>query len=122
MRSAVLACAAVVLGLCAAPASSSPFKGADDYYYVRDRAKTVERFAPDEIQSQPQKFEGELLEVRGLISAIAGSDAQTTLLIDANNGTPPVLITLAPDQKVTNWPFLDVGTSIRALCKVVQAG
>jgi len=123
MRNAVFTCLAVLLlGLPARQALSSPSRQADDYFKVRDQAQVVETVAYDEVQTQPQKFDGKLVEVCGIITAIAGSDSQTTLLVEGAPGAPPTPLVLPADKRLTSWPFLDVGISFRALCRVVTMG
>lgn len=124
MRRALFASLAVlVLSFPARQAFSSPYRQANDYFQVRDVAlaqdQLLETFASDEVQTQPQKFDHKLIEVRGIISAIAGSESQTTLLIEGAPGNPPIQVLLPAGKKVASWPFLDVGISFRALCKVV---
>ncbi|HTE20917.1 MAG TPA: lytic transglycosylase domain-containing protein [Armatimonadota bacterium] len=121
MKSALLACAAVLLvSAPARPAQSSEYPQADRYYQVRDQSvQVVTTFTADEVQMQPQRFAGKLLEVRGLINAVAGSDTQTTLLISTSEGVAPTMVSLPPGKGPTSWPFLDVGIGIRALCRVV---
>lgn len=113
---------ALMLSLGALPAHSAPVRQADDYFKVRDRAKIVSVASAEEIQTHPDQFAGKLVEVRGLINAIAGSDSQTTLLIQTAEGGTPTMITLPPDKRTADWPFLDVGIGIRALCQVVKIG
>jgi len=113
---------AVLLAVGAVPSWSAPIRQADDYFKVRDRAKIASAVSTEEIQTHPDQFAGKLVEVRGLINAIAGSDSQTTLLIQTAEGGVPTMITLPPDKRPTDWPFLDVGIGIRALCQVVKIG
>jgi len=123
MRNAVFTCLAVLLlGIPARQALSSPSRQADDYFKVRDQAQVLDTAAYDEVQTQPQKFDGKLIEVRGIITAIAGSDSQTTLLVEGAPGAAPTPLVLPADKRLTNWPFLDVGISFRALCRVVTTG
>jgi hypothetical protein len=113
---------ATLLFVGALPAQSAPVRQADDYFKVRDRAKIVSTVTAEEVQTHPDQFVGKLVEVRGLINAIAGSDSQTTLLIQTAEGGVPTMITLPPDKRTADWPFLDVGIGIRALCQVVKIG
>jgi hypothetical protein len=117
IRPVILACAATLL--LGGPAWSSPFKQADAYYEVRSRAQLIERFTYAEVQTQPEKFAGKLVEVRGVISGIAVSDTQSTLVIASGEGMPSFTVALPPDRDVSSWPFLTIGASIRALCRVV---
>jgi hypothetical protein len=120
MRFALVICAAAaLLGAPAPPAHSSPYKGANAYFYVRDKAQLVESYTPEEVQTQPAKFAGRLVEVRGVVTAVAGSENQTTLLLEAGENGPAVPVSLPPDKGPAEWSFLDVGSSIRALCQVV---
>jgi soluble lytic murein transglycosylase-like protein len=121
MRVALVAPLAVLtLGLAVHPAFSSPYKQADAYFEVRDRAtQVVDHFASEELQTQPQKFAGKLVEVRGMINAVAGSETQTTLLVGGTEGTQPIAVTLPPGKPLADWPGLDVGMSVRLLCHVV---
>jgi len=102
-----------------AAAKPSPHPQADTYYQLRDHAQVLVSFSMEEVQTNPQSFAGKLLESRGIISATAGSDAHTTLLITASEGGQAIAVVLPPDKKLTDWPFLDVGTSVRVLAKVV---
>jgi soluble lytic murein transglycosylase-like protein len=123
MRSAVLACAiAVSLSLAAHPAHAATVSGfAKNYFAIRDRAtKVVTNLDSTEVQSHADHFAGTLVELKGVITAVAGSDAQTNVLI-AGTGSDSAsnLVALPPDHKLTDWPFLDVGTYVRVLCRVV---
>src|SRR4028119_2475371 len=102
MKSALLACAALLLvSAPARPAFSSEYKQADVYYKLRDQAvQVVTTFTADEVNMQPQKFAGKLLEVRGLISAVAGSDTQTTLLISNADAHPPTTVPSQPAHRL----------------------
>lgn len=113
---------ALALSMSVLPAHSAPTRLAEDYFKVRDRAKIVSLASAEEVQTHPDQFAGKLVEVRGLINAIAGSDSQTTLLIQTAEGGVPTMITLPPDKRPSDWPFLDVGIGIRALCQVVKIG
>lgn len=113
---------AIMLLLGVNPAHSAAVRQADDYFKVRDRAKIVSLASAEEVQTHPDQFAGKLVEVRGLINAIAGSDSQTTLLIQTGEGGAPTMISLPPDKRPADWPFLDVGIGIRALCQVVKIG
>lgn len=120
MRSVLLA--SLTLALAVLPARgvlSSPYKQADEYFGVRDRALLAETIKAEEIQTQPDKFTGRLVEVRGIIKAMAGSSAQTTLLVEAAEGTEPVAVVLPADRKPAAWTFIDVGAGVRLLCRVV---
>jgi hypothetical protein len=101
----------------AVPALSSPYKQANQYFQVRDRAQVSDRFSIDEAQTNPQLYAGKLVEVKGVIKAVAGSEALTTLLIEGGQTT--YTVSLPPGKKLASWPFLDVNTTIRALCQVV---
>lgn len=120
MRNAIFGCLVVLsLGIPARQAHSSPYKQADAYYEVRDRAQLAESFTPEEIQTQPKKFEGKLIEVRGIINATVGSDAQTTIMLEGTPDAQGLVITLPAGKRMSSWTFLDVGISFRGLCKVV---
>ena len=110
---------ALLLAVSAVPAWSSTHPQADEYYKVRDRAKLA-TFTSVEVQVHPDQFVGKLVEVRGLVNAIAGSDSQTTLLIETQGAPAPTQVSLPPDKRLTDYPFLDVGTGVRALCQVVK--
>ncbi|MFN3653628.1 MAG: lytic transglycosylase domain-containing protein [Armatimonadota bacterium] len=111
--------AALLLGASAA-AWSSPYKLADAYFELRDRAQVVVDFSEGEVQTQPQQFEGKLLEVRGLISAVVDSGSQLTLLIQPPApGSPAMTVLVNSEKKPAGTEFLDVRNTIRALCRVV---
>jgi soluble lytic murein transglycosylase-like protein len=119
MRSAFLAAAlALTLGAAAQAAAKSPYPQANTYFDVRDRAHVIENFSPELLQADLPKLAGKLIEIRGMVSAIAGAEGQTTVLLEtAANG--PMMVGLPPDKRLEDYAFLDVGTSIRALCKAV---
>lgn len=120
MRSAVFACALALL--VSAPAGASAFKQADRYFEVRDRAQAVlESFAPEEVQTQPGKFAGKLLELRGAVSGVFDSSTQGSLILQPASG-PSITILLPPGKRLTDFPILDVGNSVRLLCRVATAG
>lgn len=113
---------ALLLSLGTLPARSAANRPADEYFKIRDRAKIVNPATTDLIQTHPDQFVGKLVEVRGVINAISGSDSQTALLIQVTENTAPTMVYLPPDKRLSDWTFLDVGTGIRALCQVVKIG
>ncbi len=100
---------------------SSPYPQADAYYTVRDKAASVENlilnFTPQQVQTQPAMFAGKVLEVKGVINAIAGTDVRATVLVDMGGQTVPVY--LPPDRPLSKWTTLDVGVAVRFLCHVM---
>lgn len=89
---------------------------------VRNQASVVTRFLADEVPTFPDQFAGKLLEIRGQIDAIVGDTGQSTLLISETEQGVPLLVKLPPGKHPADWPFLDVGIRIRALCQVVKSG
>jgi len=123
MRSVVLASLATLLLTTASlPALAANNAQGEEYFKVRERAQVVTMFTSEQVQTQPDLFIGKLVEVRGTISAIAGSDSQTTLLIATAGGGSPTMVMLPPDKRVSDWPFLDVGIGVRLLCQIVKIG
>jgi soluble lytic murein transglycosylase-like protein len=120
MRFAYLASAALVLGVLASPVLAAPTRHAGKYLQVRDRAQLASSYTLDDIQTKPQKFNGLLLEVKGVITGIAESSARTTLLLDRGDGASALSVVLPPDMKVAEWPFLQAGTPVRVLCRVIM--
>lgn len=120
---ALLSASAALLAAAPQVAWSSPYPGADGYYQVYDRARDLGTllgsYTMDEIQNQPKQLEGKLVEVRGMINAIAGSDSHTTVMVETNNATSSVMVSLPADKRLTDFPILDVGTQVRMLCRVV---
>lgn len=106
----------------AVPAFSANNAQGEAYFKVRERGEVVTSFTSEQVQTQPELFAGKLLEVRGTISAIAGSDSQTTLLIAPPGGGSPTMVMLPPEKRIADWPFLDVGISVRLLCQIVKIG
>lgn len=106
----------------ALPAHAANNAQGEDYFKIRERAQVVTSFTSEQVQTQPDLFTGKLLEVRGTVSAIAGSDSQTTLLIATSAGGSPTMVMLPPDKRLSDWPFLDVGIGVRMLCQIVKIG
>lgn len=99
---------------------ASPHPQADSYFKVRDQGQVLASFSLLDVQANPQSFAGKLLEVRGLITATIDADGHTTLLIGSGDaGGESVPVALPPGRLATDWPFLDVGTMVRILSKVV---
>ncbi|MGV3721111.1 MAG: lytic transglycosylase domain-containing protein [Actinomycetota bacterium] len=111
----------LLLSTAAMPAFAANAQG-EEYFKVRERAQVVTSFTSEQVQTQPDLFVGKLLEVRGTVSAIAGSDSQTTLLIATPAGGSPTMVMLPPDKRLSDWPFLDVGIGVRMLCQIVKIG
>ncbi len=107
---------ALLAGLLASPAAAGPYPAADAYFEVRDRAQVIERAEQHLIQTQPAAFEGKLVEVHGVISAIIKADRTLISLTGPNGGTQVML-------KGEGLPHpgvsLDVGAALRTLCRVV---
>jgi soluble lytic murein transglycosylase-like protein len=122
MRAALFACvAALLMGVSAPSAHSSPYKQANLYFEVRDHAlQVVDRFTEQEIQTQAHQFEGKLLEVKGKISAVSRSESSGTLLIHQAEGAGTTVVAVPEEPLRANGSFLLVDASIRALCKVVR--
>jgi soluble lytic murein transglycosylase-like protein len=122
MKSAILTCVtALLLAGPVLAAGSTATRQAEQYYKVRDKAlHLVETFTQDEVQTQPQKFASQLLETRGTIIAVAGSENNTSLLLDTG-GTAPLMIAFPPNRRREDLPFLDVAVRVRTLCRVVTA-
>lgn len=117
MRSVLAACALATL-LAAVPASASAYPQADRYFEVRDRAhQVVDAFTMEEVQTQAQKFAAKLLEVRGAVTGVFDSSTQGSLILQPQNG-PSLTISLPAGKRLTDWPLLDVGNSVRLLCRV----
>jgi soluble lytic murein transglycosylase-like protein len=115
--SLALACLAA-LGV--RPAAAGQFPNADRYFELRDRAVAiVESLSADELQTQPHKFENKLIEIRGEVTGVSGSSTHGNFLITPANG-PAVGISLPPGQGLDRWPVLDVGNTLRVLCRVVR--
>lgn len=119
MKSVLTACTLALL-LVAAPARASAFKQADQYFEVRDRAQLVETYTLQEVQTDAQRFAGKLLEIRGAVTGVFESSTGGSLIVQPTNGASLTLV--LPLGKLTEWPFLDVGNSVRMLCKVVPSG
>ena len=109
-------------GFATAPARKpSLHPQADVYFQERDRGDVVTEFAMTELQTRAKLYEGRLLEVRGLVSAAAGSDTRTTLLVARSAEGDQVPVVLPPDRRLEDWPFLDVGATVRFLCRAVTS-
>jgi soluble lytic murein transglycosylase-like protein len=121
MKAFLVACAAAAsVALTALPAASSPYAQANKYFGVRDRAQMADGFSANDIQNRPDLFTGKLLELRGPITAIVGSDAVTTVLIGGSEvSSAATTFSLPPKVKLDDWPFLRVGSNVRVLCQVV---
>ncbi len=116
----VLTAAVLLAAMPVAADKASPHPQADAYFKVRDQGQVLPEFSILEVQTQPQAFAGKLLEVRGLITATIDADGHTTLLIGSGEaGAESVAVALPPGKALTDWPFLDVGTTVRLLSKVV---
>jgi hypothetical protein len=113
---AVLGCAAAVQ---AAPAPRGSTEAAREYFGSRGRAEAIDGSARDDIRAEPEKFDGRLLEVRGLVAGIAGSESARWVVVETQEGA----LTLSPPsgKDLSRWSFVDVGARIRALCRVVVA-
>lgn len=119
----ILTLAVLVAAGPVAAAKPSPHPQADTYFQLRDQAQVLVTFDPQEVQRNPLGFNGKLLEVRGYISAAVGADAHTTLLISGNDSSQPIQVALPPQKTLADWSFLDVGSTVRVLAKVVtEAG
>lgn len=95
---------------------------AEEYFKVRESAKVITGVPLEELQTMPESFTGKLVEIRGRIEALAGTDRQAAVLLSVDGQLKPVLVTSPPDKRPSDWPFLDVGISIRVLCQVVRIG
>lgn len=116
-----LFCTAGLAGLLlCGPAIASPYPIANEYFKVRDAAKIVQSFSHDDVVLRPQRFEGCLLEVRGMIVGLAGADDQLTLLLKQGDNLPPVAAVAPPSAVRAQWPFLQPDNRVRLLCKVAQ--
>lgn len=121
MRS-VLATSVLALLLTVGPASASAFPQADKYFGVRDRAQQiVESVSLEEVQTQASKFAGKLIELRGAVTGVFDSSTQGSLILQPVNG-PAITLALPAGKRVEEWPLLDVGNSVRLLCRVVPSG
>jgi len=99
-------------------AASSP--AAEKYFGVRDRALAVVTiFTLEEVQTQPHKYEGKLLELRGMVTGVSGSSTHGSFLVTPAEG-PALSVALPTGQGLESFPILDVGVTLRALCKVAR--
>jgi soluble lytic murein transglycosylase-like protein len=123
MRFALLASVVVLsFGAACRPVAASPYKQANEYYKVRDRARIQENVPAEELQLQPLNFAGKLVEVRGLISALLeGTDGSATLLLQSKNveSAPAYTVVVPTGTQLSQWSFMEVGSSVRVLCRVV---
>jgi hypothetical protein len=113
--------ACLLLLLLAANGLAAASPRAEAYFRVRARAKIARGLDVEAVRTRPDQFAGKLVEVRGSITTMSEKDGIATLLIKTGAALP-VLLALPPDKKPADWPFLDVGIGIRALCHVVKAG
>ena len=122
---AVLSTAAAFLAVAPQAAWSVPSPAAEAYYQVYDRARDLGTLLPtfsmDEVRNQPQQLQGKLVEVRGMINAIAGSDAHITIMVEGAPGGASPMVALPTDKRLTDFPILDVSTQVRMLCRVVPS-
>lgn len=115
----VFAASALAFLLTASPVFASAYPQADKYFEVRDRAQqVVESFTLEEVQTQATKFAGKLLEIRGAITGVFDSSTQGSMIIQPASG-PSITLVLPAGKRLTEWPLLDVGNSVRLLCRVV---
>lgn len=114
------AAAAVACFLIAAPATASPYPQANDYFKVRDAGKIVTSFAHEDLVLSPAKFDGYLLEIRGLISGLAGADDHLTLLVNPGQGLAPHAVSVPTSARTPALSFLTPDNRVRLLCRVVS--
>jgi soluble lytic murein transglycosylase-like protein len=121
MRAAFLTCALALIAA-AAPVQASNFPQANNYFEVRDRAPAViETFDMVDVQTQVQKFAGKLVEVKGPVTGVFDSNTQGSILIQPKDG-PAITINFAPGKRLSDYPMLDVGNTVRVLCQVIAVG
>ena len=121
MRAAFLTCTLALIAA-AAPVHASAYPQADQYFAVRDHAQAVvETFSQEDVQTQAQKFMGKLLEVKGAVSGVFDSTTQGSLILQPGNG-PSITVMLPAGKRLTDFPILDVGNSVRLLCRVATMG
>ena len=118
-RLAVVAGIVAVFGF-SGRAQAAPTRQASMYFQARDRGQLVEGAVPFDALSQPQRYQSKLFEVRGPITGVLGSDSQTLLLIGPN-GSPTATVAVTEDRRLRHEGILDVGHTVRALCRVVPS-
>jgi hypothetical protein len=120
MKGAIAFAAAALLlfsGSGTRPASGDDIASNPDFLSLRARGPLADRFSLAEIQDEPRKFEGQLLEVRGVLTGVFDVNPRASLVLRAASGRSWTVAlpqrTLQPD-----WGFIRVGEDVRLLCRV----
>jgi hypothetical protein len=120
MKVAIALAAAAGLLLCGSgprPASGDDTATSPDFLALRARGPLADRFSLAEIQDEPRKFEGQLLEVRGVLTGVFDVNPRASLVLRSASGRSWTVAlpqrTLQPD-----WSFIKVGEDVRLLCRV----
>lgn len=122
MRAAFLASLLFVLPVAAAPAARtparpSPHPQADAYFAAYDRSSPLTAFDPGEILAAPGTYRGRMVEVRGMVNGLLGTERRTHLLIRRTEERDSVQVSLPEGRTREDYPFLDTGVHVRVLCR-----
>lgn len=110
-------CSTLVLLAAAAPAHAQETSAVPDYFSLRSRAPLAERYSLAEIQDHPDRFSGQLLEMRGVLTGVFVVNRRTSLVLKpASNNSWTVA--LPQRQLPPEWLFLTPGEDVRLLCRV----
>ena len=99
-----------------ATAGASPL--ADEYLRLQSGSPVIRGFAVEQLEAQPEVFEGSLIEVRGTVSAVLGPERHPLLLLQSLEHPRAVRLLLPPGKSLQEWRFLEVGAAVRVLCRI----
>lgn len=91
---------------------------ADEYIRLQTSAPVIRGFAIEQLQSDPDVFLGSLIEVRGTVSAVLGSERRPLLLLRSPDHARAIRLVPAPEKTLREWRFLEVGATVRVLCRL----
>jgi len=104
--------------LIAVPVAAGASPQADDYFRLQEGTPVIRGFAVEQLEAQPDVFEGSLIEVRGTVAAVLGPDRHPLLLLQSREHERALRLVLPPGKTLHDWTFLEVGATVRVLCRL----
>jgi hypothetical protein len=104
--------------LLALPVASGASPLSDEYFRLQEGTPVIRGFAVEQLEAQPEVFEGSLIDLRGTVAAVLGPERRPLLLLQSPEHGRALRLVLPPGKSLRDWSFLEVGATVRVLCRL----
>jgi hypothetical protein len=89
-----------------------------EYFRLQARSPVIRGFAVEQLEAEPDVFADSLIEVRGTLTALLGPERRPLLLLRSPEHDRAIRLVLPPGKLLQEWRFLEVGATVRVLCRL----